>query len=196
MDSAVIIAGGRGSRLGPVTSNLPKPLVDVCGVPFLHHLIKQVENAGISRLIILAGYLGHEFINFVHQYKSDFPGLDIDVKISPVELNTGDRLLDALDILDDRFLFLYGDNYAPINLRYYMDDARENIDNRYLLVYENNDRYSKSNISIDDQKKILSYGNDNKKSQKCEHVDIGYAVLNKTDLQKVSLKKNIHFYQF
>ena len=193
MDSAVIIAGGRGARLGPVTSNLPKPLVDVCGVPFLHHLIKQVQDAGISRLIILAGYLGHEFTNFVHRYKSDFPGLDIVVKISPVNLNTGDRLLDALDILDDRFLFLYGDNYAPINLRCYLDDVGKNADSTYLLVYENNDEYSKSNISIDEQSTILSYGSDNKQSQKRHHVDVGYAVLNKNDLLKVPSRENVHF---
>ena len=193
MDSAVIIAGGRGTRLGPATSNLPKPLVDVCGVPFLHHLIKQVEGAGISRLIILAGYLGHEFTNFVNRYKVDFPGLDIVVKISEVDLNTGDRLLDAFDILDDRFLFLYGDNYAPINLRCYLNDARENADSRYLLAYENSDSYSKSNISIDEQNNILSYGSHNKQSQKCGHVDVGYTVLNKNDLHKISLRKNVHF---
>jgi NDP-sugar pyrophosphorylase family protein len=55
---AVILAGGRGSRLGKLTESKPKPLVEVSGKPILEHLIRNATEAGIKEYIINVGYLG------------------------------------------------------------------------------------------------------------------------------------------
>jgi mannose-1-phosphate guanylyltransferase/phosphomannomutase len=55
---AVILAGGRGKRLAPITDSLPKPMVDVNGEPFLAHLMRLVTNQGITQVSVLTGYRG------------------------------------------------------------------------------------------------------------------------------------------
>ena len=106
MLSAVIIVGGRGTRLSPVTCNLPKPLVSVNGKPFLYYIFKQLYSVGVRKIILLAGYLGNEFKEFKENYASEFKNLNIFLKISDPRFDTGERLLDSIDILDKRFLFL------------------------------------------------------------------------------------------
>ena len=56
---AVILCGGRGTRLGPITDTLPKPMAPVCGKPFLAHLLDQLKENGFQEVVLLIGYLGH-----------------------------------------------------------------------------------------------------------------------------------------
>ncbi|MCB9883758.1 MAG: NTP transferase domain-containing protein [Planctomycetes bacterium] len=58
VDRALVMAGGRGSRLRPLTDSIPKPLLDVGGEPLLHRLLRQVAAAGITRCAISVLYLG------------------------------------------------------------------------------------------------------------------------------------------
>ena len=50
-DQAVVICGGRGERLQPLTDSVPKPMVDVNGAPFLEHLMRQLAIAGLERFL-------------------------------------------------------------------------------------------------------------------------------------------------
>ena len=54
---AVIFAGGRGERLGPLTDNFPKPMVSINGRPFLEHFIEHLREEGIEKVLLLLGYL-------------------------------------------------------------------------------------------------------------------------------------------
>lgn len=58
-DFAVIMAGGEGERLRPITATIPKPMVEVCGSPLLEHQIESLIKAGIKRVYISINYLGH-----------------------------------------------------------------------------------------------------------------------------------------
>lgn len=58
LEQAVILCGGMGTRLRPLTDNLPKPMVEVNGKPFLYHLLKQLSEQGVTRFLLLTGYLG------------------------------------------------------------------------------------------------------------------------------------------
>ncbi len=54
---ALILAGGKGERLRPLTDTLPKPMVPVCGKPILLHQIEWLKAAGVTDVVFLAGYL-------------------------------------------------------------------------------------------------------------------------------------------
>lgn len=110
-EQAVILCGGRGERLRPLTDSLPKPMASVLGRPFLELLVCQFRDAGIRRIVLLNGYRGN-------QVAAHFgTGADFGVEIRSVqgaeEWETGRRITEAADLLDERFVLAYGDNFAP-----------------------------------------------------------------------------------
>ena len=112
---AVILAGGRGSRLAPITNSLPKPMVDVNGEPFLAHLIRQVANQGITQVIVLTGYRGEQ----IHEHFVDGKDFGIEIIYShrPESWSTGERLLAAAPLLESSFLLMYSDNYVAFDFQ-------------------------------------------------------------------------------
>lgn len=113
MRQAVMLAGGRGTRLAPHTDLVPKLLVDVAGKPFLAHLVDSLAREGIMDLLVLAGYRSSQVVDAVRD-------LDQQVAISVVEgdpkWSTGERLLRAGSLLDERFLLLYTDNLTVFSV--------------------------------------------------------------------------------
>ena len=57
---AAVLCGGLGTRLRPLTDAVPKPMVDVNGVPFLEHLLRQLVSQGVGRIVLMTGYLGDQ----------------------------------------------------------------------------------------------------------------------------------------
>ena len=69
-DTCVILAGGRGERLRPLTNFLPKPLIPVNGVSIIQLLIEYLRQYGVHNFIILSGYLADSFDNLCDYYAS------------------------------------------------------------------------------------------------------------------------------
>jgi D-glycero-D-manno-heptose 1,7-bisphosphate phosphatase len=113
-EQAVVLCGGLGNRLRPLTDTLPKPLAPVNGRPFLAYLVEQLRDQGIRRLLLLTGYLG-EMIRDTFGAGEPY-GIRIDYSHGPVEWDTGRRVWEARALLDDRFLLLYSDNFVPFSL--------------------------------------------------------------------------------
>jgi len=112
-EQAVILCGGLGTRLRPLTDNLPKPMALVNGRPFLAYLLQQLREQGIRRVLMLTGYRGE----MIHAFFGNGASAGVDIRYShgPAEWKTGRRVLEARAELDPDFLLLYSDNYAPIN---------------------------------------------------------------------------------
>lgn len=105
---AIILVGGKGTRLRSVVSDRPKPLAQVHGIPFLDYILNQIEEH-VSRIILAVGYLGDQVA--LH-YKDR-------CLISREEepLGTGGAVLQALEIVDgERFWVLNGDSFFDIPL--------------------------------------------------------------------------------
>ena len=105
VNQAVILAGGKGERLRPLTNHLPKPLAPVNGRPFLDYLLRSLIDEGIKKILILNGYKG-ELISDPYQDSlcDKFP---VVYSNSGPNSNTGKRLADAYDKLDDFFILVY-----------------------------------------------------------------------------------------
>ncbi len=108
-----ILAGGRGTRLGPQGDHTPKALIEVAGKPFLFHQLGLLASHGARRVVICVGYLGEQietavggrFGDTVVEYSYD----------GPVPAGTLGAVRAALPRLGDRFLVLYGDTYLRID---------------------------------------------------------------------------------
>jgi D-glycero-D-manno-heptose 1,7-bisphosphate phosphatase len=109
MPQVVILAGGLGTRLGEVTQDMPKSLVEVAGQPILSHILDWIQQQGCNRALILTGHHGEQFDDFSH------PGVELTFVREPEPLGTGGALWNARDSLEDEFILLWGDDYHPID---------------------------------------------------------------------------------
>lgn len=112
---AVILCGGLGTRLRPLTDTMPKPLVSVNGRPFLEYLIEQIRAQGIRRILLLTGYRGE----MIREYfgTGETLGVEICYSHGPAEWDTGRRIWEARGQFDPQFLLLYSDNFVQFNLQ-------------------------------------------------------------------------------
>lgn len=172
---AVILAGGLGMRLRPMTNHTPKPMILFLGKPFLEHLIELLKANGIQEVILLVGYL-HEQIEEYFGNGEKY-GISIMYSYSPVEADTGIRIRNAYPLMDQMFLLLYGDNYWPLRLdvlaEYYKSMGRKAL----VTVYHNRDGATKNNIQVE-HGLIKTYDRTRKKKH-LNGVDIGFFILDK-----------------
>ena len=171
---AVILAGGRGIRLRPLTDTVPKPLIPIHGRPFLSYLFEQVKDQGISDVLVLVGYLGEQIREFCRDGTTW--GLRIRCAESPVEAETGQRLMDAASLFAPSFLLMYCDNYWPMNLDKMYQAHQDAETPAMVTVYCNRDGFTRNNVTVDDRGRVTTYDPDRSASG-LNGVEIGYALL-------------------
>ena len=110
MKQAVILLGGRGKRLKPLTDDLPKPMVKVNNVHFLDYLLNMLIESDINEFIFLCGY---KYKKIIENYKNK--NLNIKFIIGKTTDNPEKRLYDARKFLKKNFFLLYGDNFWQLN---------------------------------------------------------------------------------
>lgn len=114
LDEAIILAGGFGTRLRDVISDLPKPMAPVAGKPFLHYLLRNLKAQGITRVVLSTGYL-HEKIE--SYFGDNYEGLTISYVVEREPLGTGGGIRAALEKCTSEFvLVLNGDSYFDFPL--------------------------------------------------------------------------------
>ena len=113
---AIILAGGRGKRLRPITDKIPKPLIPINNMPLIERSIKYLKRYGITEIIISSGYKSNKMELFLKK-KKNF-GCKIIFSIEKTPLGTGGAIKKALKHIDDEsFLVLNGDVVTNIDLR-------------------------------------------------------------------------------
>jgi mannose-1-phosphate guanylyltransferase len=111
---ALILAGGEGTRLRPLTSSIPKPVVPLAGRPFISYMIDWLRRHGVDQAILSCGFMA----DGVRAVLGDGDGLGVRLRYveEPRPLGTGGALKLAEDLLEDRFLMLNGDQLTDIDL--------------------------------------------------------------------------------
>jgi len=114
---AVVLAGGKGRRLAPYTTVIPKPLMPIGDMPILEVMLRQMKRAGVDEVILAIGHLGHllrAFFGDGSQY-----GLRISYSIEESPLGTAGPLA-LIDGLDESFLVVNGDTLTMLDLAEFM----------------------------------------------------------------------------
>jgi MurNAc alpha-1-phosphate uridylyltransferase len=110
VNTAMIMAAGKGTRMMPLTADRPKPLVEVGGVALLDHVLDHLRDAGVGKIVVNAHYLADQVEAHLAAHATDF-----DVSISDERdllRDTGGGLVQALPmILDDPFICVNADNW-------------------------------------------------------------------------------------
>lgn len=117
---AIILAGGKGVRLAPLTDNCPKPLVAVGGVPMIQHVLRHLSRAGIRTVAIATAHLGQ----MIEESLGDGShlGMQISYLREPEPMGTGGwtKLVDW-EALDEHFLVLNADNLTWLDIGKFFD---------------------------------------------------------------------------
>jgi len=114
MKQLIILAGGKGTRLRERLGNLPKPLIDICGVPLLERQILLAKKYGFNKVLILVNHQAEQILDFCTA-KQNW-GLQIDCLDDGEPRGTAGATLAVFDRLDGEFLVMYGDTMMEVDL--------------------------------------------------------------------------------
>lgn len=173
---AVILAGGRGTRLGNLTRTIPKPMIAVNGKPFLEWFIMYVSRYGIKRFIISSGYRAE----YIKDYFGDGSKWNVSIthSVENTPLGTGGALKKAMPLLEKTFLVLNGDALLDFDGRNFLSqfDARSRAG--MLAVWKNDSSRFRSNVRLDPSASRVTHYSYLSPSGKT-HVDCGTKIFSR-----------------
>jgi mannose-1-phosphate guanylyltransferase len=194
---AVILAGGLGTRLWPLTKEVPKPMVTVAGTPYLEHQLKLLGRQNIRDIVLLTGFLGEQ----IEDYFGDGKSWDLKIRYSRelTPLGTGGALREARDLLSSTFLVIYGDSYLPIDYAAVLARLENSKGTGIVVVYDNRmgDTSVRNNIALNEENWVIRYNKDSVDDPALTHVEAGVLAFDKRVLGLfppegiVSLEKEI-----
>src|SRR5689334_7507499 len=111
---ALILAGGEGTRLRPLTSTVPKPVVPLVDRPFIAFMLDWLRRHGVDEVIMSCGHLARGVRDVLGDGAAH--GVRLRYVEEPRPLGTGGALKHASELLDERFLMLNGDILADLDL--------------------------------------------------------------------------------
>lgn len=185
MLTVAILAGGRATRLRPMTENIPKSLLELNGEPFAAHQLRLLHSKGVRRVVLCVGYLGALVQRAIGNGES--LGLQVDYSFDgPELLGTAGAIKNALPKLGDSFFVMYGDSYLPCDY----DAVARNFESSGVLgmmtVFRNEGKWDSSNVEFEadgsrpgrieaggcERGKILTYSKTNR-NPRMRHIDYG-----------------------
>ncbi|MGL3111872.1 sugar phosphate nucleotidyltransferase [Bradyrhizobium sp. BR 1432] len=177
MIKALIMAGGKGTRLRPFTASFPKPLVPLGDLPVLELLLRQLKGAGVKEVLLSVNHL-HHLIRAFCEDGSKF-GLKIEYVLEDEPLGTAGSLAYALDKLSDDFIVANGDLLTNFNIAKMVEEHRRQPIAASIAVFERSTRIEFGLIDVDESMRLTGY---REKPTYSHLVSMGLYVLNRASV--------------
>ena len=157
IEQAVILCGGKGTRLAERVRELPKPMLLLDGRPVLDHIISNLAKAGIRRFLLVAGYRG----DVVERYYSvpRHAGCRVEVVTEPEPAGTAGALRLCAGRLDDDFVLAYGDVFLDFNARGLVAAHEERRPMATLLVRASDHPWDSHLVAADAAGRVIEFVN-------------------------------------
>lgn len=152
---AVVMAGGKGTRLHPYSAVLPKPLMPLGDMPILELLIRRLKNSGVEEVILAVNHLRH----LIEAYFGDGGKFGVDVHYCGEDhpLGTAGALGNMLDILDDDFYLMNGDLLTTIDLERMAQEHAAHRADASIGIYEREHKIDFGLIEVDSDGMMAAY---------------------------------------
>lgn len=182
---AVIMAGGKGTRLSSVLSDMPKPMVSFAGRPLLEYQVENLKESGITDIIMVIGYLGNAIKN--HFGNGESFGVHIDYFEETTPLGTAGGLHYLQDRLDEDFILLFGDLFINIDFQSFYNFHKEKEAEATLYAHPNSHPYDSDIIVTDETGKVVewSFKNTVRSHDYKNLVNAGVYVISPSILRKI-----------
>lgn len=146
--TAVIMAGGKGTRIREINSEVPKPMIPILGKPILQYEIETLESQNVTDIILVVGYLGDQIVSYFGD------GSKYGVNIRYIEekepLGTAGSMFFLKNMVSDDFLLLNGDNLFDVDIHRFYEAHIRNGCLATIFTHPNNHPYDSGVIVADD----------------------------------------------
>ncbi len=177
--NAIVLAGGKGTRLAPLTTFVPKPMLTVAGYPMLDYVTSQLYHFGIKNVVYAVAYKKEQ----IQQRADGYEDIKAEYSCDDVPLGTAGSVKKALNMLSDTFIVISGDCLNDINLKHMIEEHKRSNNEVTMAIVEREDTTKYGVVKVDENGKINmlvekpqtnSYGN---------LINAGVYVINKRVLQ-------------
>lgn len=177
-----LLAGGLATRLRPITTTIPKALVEVAGRPFIDHQLALLRRNGVRRVVLCLGHLGEQ----VERHLGDGHAYGLELTFchdGPRLLGTGGAVRRAAQFLGDVFWVMYGDSYMDIDYAAVLAHFAKADALGLMTVLRNDDRWDRSNVVWRDGR-LVRYDK-RARSPEMSYIDYGVALLRRQALGRI-----------
>jgi NDP-sugar pyrophosphorylase family protein len=186
IDTAVILAGGLGTRLRPVTETIPKALVEVAGRPFVDRQLTLLRSRGFRTVVLCLGYLGDR----VERLVGDGSTWQLEIRYAydgPQLAGTGGALRGCTHLLPESFWVLYGDSYLDFDYETVAVHLGRHGRARLglMTVFRNENRWDTSNV-VFQSGRLVRYDK-HTRTPDMRYIDYGATILRKAALERVPM---------
>lgn len=119
----IIICGGEGTRMRPLTYEMPKPMIMVGGKPILEYIILNLKNQGIKKVVMTVGYLKEKIIEYFGN--GDKWDMNIEYLIEEEKQNTAGSILPLKEKISKDFVVIMGDQITDIDINKFISEHKE-----------------------------------------------------------------------
>jgi glucose-1-phosphate cytidylyltransferase len=185
--TCLILAGGKGTRLRPITKSIPKPLVKVAGKPIIDYAIDHCLFYGVENFVILSGYLSSKVSDHIAAMKISKEGINFTV-IDSGDVDIIERIKQALDVVKTKyFIILYGDTISDVNIDDILNFHKNHNSISTMATWQMRNNFGV--IESDQSGLVFKY---KEKPMMDVWINIGYIVLS---LDRVASIKNFETFQ-
>ena len=154
--TAVVLAGGRGTRIASLYPDLPKPLIPACGEPFLHWVSAWLGTQGVRDIVYSTGYRGEQIEEWVAGL-DPAPGLRLRCRREATALGTGGGILNCLDLCSDNVLALNGDSMLVADIAPMLNLLSEGQADGVLMGLEVSEAGRFGSMVVDEAGKLCEF---------------------------------------
>ncbi len=181
---AVILAGGLGTRLRPLTQKTPKVMVKIRGVEFLWYVVLWLARNRIEDIVVCAGRLPE---GMAAKFTSPpYPGVRLTFTVEDHPLGTAGAVRNAFARLADEFILINGDTFLPIEYEPILAHWRKTKEafNCLLLAYDNHESIAPNDTAIDSDGVVVAYSKQSPAGM--QYVNAGLIVIKKKVFEKLA----------
>ena len=151
----IILAGGKGTRMGDLARCVPKPMAPLAGKPILEYQIELVRRYGFTNILLLTGHLGE----IIEDYFRDGDALGVSIRYhrESAPLGTAGALKEIEDRLDDDFFVFYGDTILDVDLHALARFHAERRSFTTLVVHPNNHPCDSDLLELGEDGRIVAF---------------------------------------
>lgn len=179
----VILVGGMGTRLREVVKDVPKPMADINGRPFLAYLMESMINYGCEEFVLCVGYKREIIMNY---FKDSFMGVPVKYSVEEDLLGTGGAIKQAFDLFDiDRAVILNGDTFVKMDYAKFFQQMQNEELGLSLKYLPNASRYG---LVVTENDRVMDFA-EKRNTNEAGFINAGIYVVAKSLFKRIAAKK-------